>query len=141
MAIPIVVILLASIGYLWNQIPTELSPLEDRSYISINMRGPEGTTFEYIRDYADRIEFLADSMVPEKEAIVTRSWNGGGSLNVYLPDINKRERSQMEIAEQLTQRVRTETKARAFVQQQSTFGGRRGGCLYNMCYRRRIWRN
>ena len=32
----------------------------------------------------------------------------------------------MEIAEELSAAVRTKTKARAFVQQQSTFGGRRG---------------
>ncbi len=127
LAIPIVALLFGSIGYFWNHIPSELSPLEDRSYVSVNMRGPEGTTFEYIRDYAERIQQIADSLIPEKEALVTRSWNGGGSLNVYLPDIDKRERSQMEIAEQLTQNVRAETKARAFVQQQSTFGGRRGG--------------
>ncbi len=33
----------------------------------------------------------------------------------------------MEIAEAVTQRVMNETQARVFVQQTSTFGGRRGG--------------
>lgn len=58
---------------------------------------------------------------------MTRSWEGGGSLNLILSDIKERERSQMEIAETLSKEVRKETLARAFVQQQSTFGGRRGG--------------
>lgn len=126
-AIPIVVILFGSIGYFWKTIRSELSPLEDRSIISVSMRGPEGATFEFIRDYADRIEQIADSITPERQSIMTRSWEGGGSINLILSDIKDRERSQMEIAEQLSQEVRGETKARAFVQQQSTFGGRRGG--------------
>lgn len=125
-AIPITLLLFGSIFYLWNNIRSELSPLEDRSYISVNLRGPEGTTFEYIRDYADRIEFVVDSLIPEKQTVTSRSWNGGGSVNIFLPDIDKRVRSQMEIAEVLSAAVRKETMARAFVQQQSTFGGRRG---------------
>ena len=39
----------------------------------------------------------------------------------------ERHRSQMDIAEQLSRAVKTKTMARAFVQQQSTFGGRRSG--------------
>ncbi|MCC8096367.1 MAG: efflux RND transporter permease subunit [Tannerellaceae bacterium] len=127
LAIPIVILLVTAIGILWNKIPTELSPLEDRSIITINLRGPEGVTFEFIRDYADRIEELAEITVPERESILSRSWNGGGFMNVFLPDIQERERSQMEIAEELSAAVRRETMARSFVQQQSTFGGRRGG--------------
>lgn len=126
-AIPIVAALFFSIYFLWKKIPTELSPLEDRSMISVRMTGPEGSTFEYLRDYAERIAVIADSVAPERDAVMARSWNGGGFLNLVLPDIDKRERSQMEIAEGLSAAVRKETKARAFVQQQSTFGGRRGG--------------
>ena len=86
-SIPIVILLFGSIGYFWKNIRSELSPLEDRSMISVNMRGPEGATFEFIRDYADRIEQIADSIAPEKQSIMTRSWEGGGSLNLILSDI------------------------------------------------------
>lgn len=127
LAIPIIVILLIVIGYFYQRIPSELAPLEDRSMVSVNLRGPEGTTFEYIRDFADRIEYLVDSLAPERDAVTTRSWGSSGNLSVVLPDIKDRERSQMEIADALSAAVRKETKARAFVQQQSTFGGRRGG--------------
>ena len=126
-AFPIVVVLFGSIFYFWKQIPSELSPLEDRSSISTNIRGQEGVTFEYLRDFADKIEYLADSIAPERQSIVSRSWSGGGFVNIILPDIKDRERSQMEIADEFSAVVRKETIARAFVQQQSTFGGRRGG--------------
>ena len=43
-----------------------------------------------------------------------------------LKDIKDRNYSQMDVAEKLSKAVQTKTKARSFVQQQSTFGGRRG---------------
>jgi multidrug efflux pump len=48
-------------------------------------------------------------------------------IRLILPDMQERERSQMEIAAELSAAVRNENAARAFVQQQSTFGGRRAG--------------
>ena len=126
-ALPIVGVLLVLIVVLWMAIPSELAPLEDRSMISINTKAPEGSTFEFIRDYTDHIAEIADSLAPEREALMARSSSSSGSINVILPDIADRERSQMEIADELSAAVRGETKARAFVQQQSTFGGRRGG--------------
>lgn len=126
-ALPIVGVLLVLIGVLWMVIPSELAPLEDRSMISINTKAPEGSTFEFIRDYTDRIAEIVNSLAPERDALMARSSSSSGSINVILPDIADRERSQMEIADELSAAVRGETKARAFVQQQSTFGGRRGG--------------
>ncbi len=126
-SLPVVAILFISIGFLWKNIPTELSPMEDRSMVTVNLRGPEGATFEFMRDYADRIEYLADSVAYERKANIVRSWGGGGFINLILPDISDRPRTQMEIADKLSAVVRKETKARSFVQQQSTFGGRRGG--------------
>ena len=126
-AIPIVVVMFGSIGYFWKTIRSELSPLEDRSSISINMRAQEGATFEFIRDYSDRIAELADSIAPERKFLTNRASSSNANISVILPDIKERERSQMEIAEKLSAAVRKETQARAFVQQQSTFGGRRGG--------------
>ncbi|GHU09548.1 acriflavin resistance protein [Alphaproteobacteria bacterium] len=127
MAIPLTLILTVAIGYYWTKIPSELSPLEDRSQVSVNLRGPEGSTFEFMRDFADRISILADSLVPERQSAMVRSFGTNGNLNIVLPDIRERERSQMEIADILSAAVRKENMARAFVQQQSTFGGQRAG--------------
>jgi multidrug efflux pump len=48
-------------------------------------------------------------------------------VRIVLKDMKDRDRSQMEIANQISTAVRNENAARAFVQQQSTFGGRRAG--------------
>ncbi len=109
-----------------ERIPAEMAPLEDRSQITINTRGSEGATYEYLRDYTEDINRLVDSLVPKPRAVTARVSSGSGNVQIALTDIATRERSQMEIAEQISAAVRSKTKARAFVQQQSTFGGRRG---------------
>lgn len=123
----ITVITLVGIFYLWNDIPSEMAPLEDRSRITINTKGPEGVTYEYMRDYAEDITATADSIMPDAEAVTTRVWSGSGNIQITLKDLKDRDYSQMEVAEKLSRAVQKKTKARAFVQQQSTFGGRRGG--------------
>ncbi len=127
LAIPITIIMFVVIGWLWSTIPAELAPLEDRSQISINTMGSEGATYEYMRDYTEGINQMIDSLVPESKYVTARVSSGRGNIQVALNDISTRERSQMEIAEKLSAVVKKQTKARAFVQQQSTFGSRRGG--------------
>ena len=123
----ITIVTIGVIFYLWNTIPSEMAPLEDRSRITIRTTGPEGVTYEYMRDYAEDITATADSIMPDAEAITTRVWSGSGNIQITLKDLKERDYSQMEVAEQLSKAVQKKTKARAFVQQQSTFGGRRGG--------------
>ena len=42
LAMPLILATLIIIVFLWNAIPAEMAPLEDRSQISINTRGAEG---------------------------------------------------------------------------------------------------
>ena len=108
-------------------VPSELAPLEDRSSVSIRTMGPEGVTYEYMRDYTEEINLLADSLVPEAKFITARVQSGSGNLQVELVGLKERERSQMEVADALSAAVGRHTAARSFVQQRSTFGGGRGG--------------
>ena len=126
LALPLIATTIGLIAWLWSSIPSEMAPLEDRSQITINTSGSEGATYEYMRDYTESINRMVDTLVPEARAITARVASGRGNIRIALTDISERERSQMEIAEQLSAAVRSQTKARAFVQQQSTFGGRRG---------------
>ena len=126
-AIPLTVVTFVIIGWLWASIPSELAPLEDRSQINISTKGSEGATYEFLRDYTENINAIVDSLVPESKYITARVSSGQGNIQVALNDIQTRERSQMEIADEISAAVRKQTKARSFVRQQSTFGGRRGG--------------
>lgn len=122
---PIIIVTIGLIIYLWNIIPSEMAPLEDRSQISIRTTSPEGATYEFNRDYAERISEIVDSIVPERLSNIAIIRSSFALVRVILPDLNDRNVSQMDISDKLSAAVRKETVARAFVQQQSTFGGRR----------------
>ncbi len=127
MTLPFVAITIIIIVYLWSTIPAETAPLEDRSRISVNTRGAEGITYEFIRDYTEDINRLVDSLVPDAQAVTARVSSGSGNISITLKDIKDRNYTQMEVAEKLSAAIRSKTKARSFVQQSSSFGGRRGG--------------
>ena len=128
-AIALVVMVISFVGcvWMWSAVPAEMAPLEDRSQITIRTMGPEGVTYEYMRDYTEDISRLADSLMPDAKFITARVSSGSGNVQITLPDIKDRDYSQMEVAEKLSKAVQKKTAARSFVQQQSTFGGRRGG--------------
>ncbi len=125
-SIPVLLGTFVLIGYLWNKIPAEMAPMEDRSQITVNTRGAEGVSYEYMRDYTEEIALLVDSIVPDAQSVTARVSSGSGNIRITLKDIRDRNYSQMDIAGKLTEAIAGKTKARAFVQQQSSFGGRRG---------------
>ena len=124
-AIPVTIVTFVLIGWLWGEIPSEMAPLEDRSQITITTRGAEGVSYEYMRDYTEDINMLVDSIIPDAESVTSRVSSGSGNIRITLKDLSERDYSQMDVASKLTKALETKTKARAFVQQQSSFGGRR----------------
>jgi len=124
------IILFVSLGliyFLWKNIPAEMAPLEDRSQISINTIAQEGSTYEFNLDYIDDIAKTITTLVPERDGILSMVRGGGGFVRVTLVNPKDRDRSQQQIADQLGIALRSKTKARSMVMQQSTFGGRRAG--------------
>ena len=89
--------------------------------------GAEGATYEYMRDYTESINQLVDSIIPDAEAVTARVSSGSGNIQITLKDMADRNYSQMDVAEKLSKAVKLKTDARSFVQQQSSFGGRRAG--------------
>ena len=126
-SLPFVAITIGIIAFLWNHIPAEMAPLEDRSQIRINTRGAEGVTYEYIRDYTEDINDLVDSIVPDAESVTARVSSGSGNVRITLKDMKDRDYTQMDIAEKLSAAEQKKKMARSVGQQSSSFGGRRGG--------------
>ena len=127
LSIFILVVSFFLIFILWKTIPAEMAPLEDRSQLNINITSQEGSTYEYNLGYIEEIGKLVENVIPENDKVTTMIRGGGGFVRVLLVDPSERERSQQQIANQLSAELRTKTKARASVIQQSTFGGRRSG--------------
>ncbi|MCX6835444.1 MAG: efflux RND transporter permease subunit [candidate division Zixibacteria bacterium] len=110
---------------------SELAPMEDKSRLMINATTPEGTSFEALSAYMDKLLAVVDTL-PEKSVIMTMAGGGGSSggvVRVSLVPPDKRERSQQEIADALTRDLRNYTFARAYVTQEQTIGGGRGRSL------------
>jgi multidrug efflux pump len=118
---------LVFIYMLFTSIKSELAPLEDRSLLNMTMVAQQGATYDYVNDFVqDLNEELLDS-IPEDITVMIRMRGNNGFVNVTLPKISERQRSQQQIANQISALVAPKTKVRTFVIQQSTFGGQRAG--------------
>ncbi len=118
------------IAWLWTLLPSEMAPLEDRGYVNINARAPEGATYEYMTAYMNTIYPVVQEQVPESDNIMMMVGMGGvnsANMRVRLVDQKERKRSQKEIAAALSPVLRQYTGAQTIVSQQQTFGARRGG--------------
>ncbi len=62
---------------------SELAPLDDRSFIRVSVSAPEGTSFEYMDGFMDRLATMVADSVPEKRVLlsITSPGFGGGSVN------------------------------------------------------------
>jgi multidrug efflux pump len=120
-----------------NRIPSELAPMEDRSNFRINATAQEGATFEYMDKYMDEVgTFVYNALdSTERNGVVTITSPGFGSastnsgfVRVVLTNPANRKRSQQEIVEALTPKVRQFSGARAFfLQDQTISAGRSRG--------------
>ncbi|MBK7968273.1 MAG: efflux RND transporter permease subunit [Bacteroidetes bacterium] len=138
-AIALVFVAFFIIFWMNSLLQSELSPLEDRSYIRMSITAPEGSSFEYTDRFMYRIvDFVTDSF-PEKKVLLTVTapgFSGSGAVNTgfsrfVLVDPDQRTRTQSEIAELLTANTKEFPEARTFVIQEQTIsaGGQaaRGG--------------
>jgi multidrug efflux pump len=130
LAIGLAIVAIVGFGLM---LPSELSPLEDRSRLRVVATGPEGATFEYMDAYIMDLVRTFQREVPEAEAILsfTSPGFGGGGANsansfLILKPPDQRERSQQELADQVTARVKEFSAARTFVVQEQSIGGRGG---------------
>jgi multidrug efflux pump len=133
---PGIAITILLIWFLFDNIPSELAPLEDRSRLSLIVTAQEGATFEYMESFMDGLVDVVDNLVPEKEGITSVTSPGFGAsssvnsgfVNLILTEPHLRQRSQQQIADELTPLVMSLPGARTFITQQQTIGGgRRGG--------------
>lgn len=132
------VILLGCFGliYLFFQLlPKETAPYDDRSYLSLRATAPEGVSYDYMDKFMTDLTMLINDSVPEKKVslVITSPGFGSASVNsgfvrLGLVSPDERERSQEEIANQLSALTKQFSEARVSVSQQPTIAvSRRGG--------------
>lgn len=120
----------------FNIIQKETAPLDDRSSFVMRMSTPEGATYEYTDRFMQEISQLVDDSIPEKKvSLVISSPGFGGSssvnsgfIRISLKDPSERERSQMDIADELSKWTKKYVDVKTSVIQQPTISvSRRGG--------------
>jgi multidrug efflux pump len=123
------------IYFLGKGIPSELAPMEDRSQFRLALTAPEGTAYDYMDDYVQRVtNFMLDS-VPEKETVLSITAPGfisgatnSGMVRVTLVDPKDRTRSQKEIVAMVNKNLSRFNEGRAFaIEEQTIQVNRRGG--------------
>lgn len=123
------------IYFIGKDIPSELAPMEDKSQFRLQLLTPEGTAFDYMDKYVDRISnFMLDS-IPEKQTVLSilgsRAFGGGSNaanVRVTLVDPKDRKRSQKEIVEMVNKNMGKFNEGRAFaIEEQTISVSRRGG--------------
>ncbi len=119
-----------------TNIQQELAPIEDRSQFRLMVTAPEGTAFDYMDAYIDRLTKLVMDSVPEYQTIIASTaggrggWGGSNSgfARVNLVDPKDRTRSQEEIVNSLQKSLPAFPDGRVFIQQEQTIQmNRRGG--------------
>ncbi len=122
------------IFFIGVNLQSELAPMEDKSQFRLQITGPEGTSFDAMDKYVDRLSnFILDS-VPEKQTIlsITSGFGGGtvnsGTIRVSLTDPKDRSRSQKQIVAMVNRNLPRFNEGRAYaIEDQTISVGRRGG--------------
>jgi multidrug efflux pump len=127
------VFLLFCIGvvvYLWLKIPTEMAPIEDRSWLRVMSTATEGTSFQYMDNYTTELSQFLKEDIPEINimfSMVGRGSTNSAFTNIMLKNPKQRQRTQQQIADELSPKLRNFSGAKTIVTQRQTFGNRRGG--------------
>jgi multidrug efflux pump len=121
------VIVAAALGATYliaTNIQEELAPMEDRSQFRIMATGPEGTSFDYMDAYVERLTQMVMDSVPEYNTIIsaTGGWRASntGFARVNLVDPKYRTRTQEEIVADVQKDLPAFPDGRVFIQQEQT---------------------
>lgn len=136
MALPIILLCVGIIFFIGKDLQSELAPMEDKSAFRLQVTAPEGTSYDAMDKYMDKLAtFLIDSL-PEKRYITSMTapgFAGSGSANsgfvrIALVTPDKRERSQKDIVNWINKKLPRFNEGRSFaIQDQTIAVNRRSG--------------
>ena len=124
-----IAIILACIGLIFwigTSIQSELAPMEDRGTMRLQMSGPEGASFEYMRRVGNEVEnFLIDSVPHRTFSFLsipgfnsTGVNSGMGRIGLTAPQ--ERDMTQSDIAKMVSKKLSRYNAARIFAIEEQT---------------------
>jgi len=135
LSFPILVGCIGLIVLFFSVLQKETAPYDDRSFIGVNVTAPEGASYDYMDRFMTELSDLINDSIPEKKVslVITSPGFGSSSVNsgrarISLVEAGDRERSQKEIAADLTKWTKANSEAKVSVSEQPTISvNRRGG--------------
>lgn len=127
---------LGAIYFVGSNLQSEIAPMEDRSQFRVQLSAPEGTSFDAMDNYVNRVTQLVLDSVPERTmlfSITSPGFTGSGNANtgfvrVTLSEPSQRKRSQSDLAKMINRNLSRYTEGRGFVIEDQTISvNRRGG--------------
>lgn len=106
----------------------ELAPLEDRSMLRLSMTAPEGTSFDYMDNFMNRVTtYLVDSTPGARQVLTVTApgFSGSGAANsgfarISLKDPEDRNMTQQQIVEYLNKGIKQFNDGKIFTIQEQT---------------------
>ena len=135
MAFVIIAVCFVLIYFIGSNIQSELAPMEDRSQFRLQVTAPEGTAYDYMDRYMDKLGKFINDSVPEKDVVIslTAPGSSGGAVNsgfirVTMVPPSERKRSQQDVVDMVNRNLPKFNEGRAFcIQEQTISVNRRGG--------------
>lgn len=136
LALLIVLVCFGIVYFIGKNIPSELAPLEDRSQFRLQITAPEGTSYDAMDKFMDRLTKMILDSIDERTTVLTVTapgFSGAGAVNagfirISLVDPQDRERSQQDIVDMVNRNIRNFPEGKIFsVLDQTIAVNRRGG--------------
>ncbi|MFZ4106061.1 efflux RND transporter permease subunit [Flavobacterium sp.] len=135
LSFPILIACFGLIYLFFNIIQKETAPYDDRSSIILSTTTAEGSSYEYTERFMQELSQVIDDSIPEKKVSLVITAPGFGSsatnsgrIRIALVDPSKRNRTQKEIAEKLTNWTKKYADAKTSITEQPTIAvNKRGG--------------
>ena len=129
----VVLAVFAAAGWLYKTVPGEYTPREDRGAFFLIVSGPEGASYDYMRDYMDEIEARTMPLVEngEVQRLLVRAPSFGGErfnsgIVIFVLRPWAQRRSAWEIMDDVRARTSDLPGVRAFPIMRQGLGGGRG---------------
>jgi hydrophobic/amphiphilic exporter-1 (mainly G- bacteria), HAE1 family len=126
--------LFASGAYvIYQQLPEQLLPREDRGMLMMIVRAPQGSSLEYTESKVREVEAIAFDLIDRGDAtnVFSIVGRGGGPnaalITVPLTPWEKRSRNQIEISAEVTERLTEVVGARVTILNPNSLSIRGGG--------------
>ncbi|WP_274627753.1 efflux RND transporter permease subunit [Arvimicrobium flavum] len=130
----LVAVLFAGTAFsMFGTIRQELTPVEDRSAVMLRISAPQGVSLDYTAEQMRRIEDLIRPLRDSGEIVATFSNAGGGGaynsgfMVLTLAPWDERERTQQQIAAEVSRLVAQVPSVRVFPVQPNSLGIRGAG--------------